>query len=181
MGFIEETGAAQHYRDARITTIYEGTTGIQANDFIGRKTARDGGGVARAVAAEMAAVARALAGERDESLAAIGKALAAAVKSCEEALGWMLEAYNGDSRAAHAGAVAYLELWGIATGGWQLARSARIAAAKLQAGGAHAEFLRAKIATARYYAENLLPQTGALAHAVTQGSQAALALAADDF
>ncbi len=93
MGFIEETGAAQHYRDARITTIYEGTTGIQANDFIGRKTARDGGAVARAVAAEIATVARALREERDPALQAIGAALGTGVEAAEEALEWMLAAY----------------------------------------------------------------------------------------
>src|SRR6185295_11726271 len=102
MGFIEETGAAQHYRDARIITIYEGTTGIQANDFIGRKTARDGGGVARAITAEMEHVAAELASDADPNLKAIGSRLTEAVAAARSAVEWMAPAVGTNPRAAHA-------------------------------------------------------------------------------
>src|SRR5437870_8751847 len=148
MGFIEETGAAQHYRDARIITIYEGTTGIQANDFIGRKTARDGGAVARSVAAEIHSVARSLAETRDASLQDIGGALRAAVEAAEAALEWIVRTYGSDARAAHAASVPYLELWGLAAGGWQMARAALAAAKRLARADGDADFYRAKITTA---------------------------------
>jgi alkylation response protein AidB-like acyl-CoA dehydrogenase len=181
MGFIEETGAAQHYRDARIITIYEGTTGIQANDFIGRKTARDGGAVARDVLAQAGDVAQACTAGRDARVRPIGAALAAAVQSAAAALEWLLKAYGDDPRAAHAVAVPYLELWGLTAGGWQMARAAQAAARLLAAGEGDAAFLEAKLATALYYAEALLPQAQSLARMVTQASGAALALAATQF
>src|SRR2546427_6816577 len=118
MGFIEETGAAQHYRDARIITIYEGTTGIQANDLIGRKTARDGGAIARTVAADVDRVAAHLASHPDASLRAIGLRLAAATASLQETIDWMVTTYAGNVRMAYAAAVPYLKLWGLVAGGW---------------------------------------------------------------
>ncbi|MDQ6618381.1 MAG: acyl-CoA dehydrogenase, partial [Pseudomonadota bacterium] len=181
MGFIEETGAAQHYRDARIITIYEGTTGIQANDFIGRKTARDGGAVARAVAADIAALGRELAAHADPALKRIGDGLVAAVTDLETGLGWMLNAYQSDARAAHAVAVPYLELWGVVIGGAQLARAATIASARLDPDTGHADFMRAKIATALFYATHLLPQTGGLARSIVDGAENALALSVEQF
>jgi len=181
MGFIEETGAAQYVRDARITTIYEGTTGIQANDFIGRKTARDAGAVARHVAAEIDKIAAKLAARAEPALQAIGVQLAAATADLQSALDWMVPAYARDPRAAHAGAVAYLKLWGLAVGGWQMGRAALICADRLAAGEGDAAFQHAKIATARYYAEALLPQVSALAHTAMHGGDAALALAAEAF
>ncbi len=181
MGFIEETGAAQHVRDARITTIYEGTTGIQANDFIGRKTARDAGAVAKSVAADIEKVATSLAARSEPSLQAIGIRLAAVASEVVEAVDWMVPACAQDTRAAHAGAVAYLKLWGLAVGGWQMGRAALVAADRLAAGEGDAAFHRAKIATARFYAECLLPQAAGYAHAVIHGGEATLALAADAF
>jgi 3-(methylthio)propanoyl-CoA dehydrogenase len=181
MGFIEETGAAQHLRDARITTIYEGTTGIQANDLIGRKTARDAGAVAKAVAAEIDKVAARLAGRTEPALQAIGVALAAATAELQAAIDWMVPAYGEHARAAHAGAVAYLKLWGLAAGGWQMGRAALIAGDKLDSGDGDAQFMHAKIATARYYADALLPQVSGLSHAIIYGGESALALAADAF
>ena len=181
MGFIEETGAAQHVRDARIITIYEGTTGIQANDFIGRKTARDAGAVARHVAAEIDKVAAKLAARTEPALQAIGVQLAAATADVQAAVEWMVPAYGHAPRAAHAGAVAYLELWGLAVGGWQMGRAALICADRLAAGEGDAAFQHAKIATARYYADALLPQVSALAHTVIHGGESALALAAEAF
>jgi len=181
MGFIEETGAAQHVRDARIITIYEGTTGIQANDFIGRKTARDAGAVARHVAAEIDKVAAKLAARTEPALQAIGVQLAAATADLQAAVDWMVPAYGREPRAAHAGAVAYLKLWGLAVGGWQMGRAALICADRLAAGEGDAAFQHAKIATARYYADALLPQVSALAHTVIHGGESALALAAEAF
>src|SRR5512135_2592428 len=157
MGYIEETGAAQHFRDARITTIYEGTTGIQANDFIGRKTSRDNGAEARAVLADVHAVTTRMREHGDEALRAIGVALGRAAAAVEEALDWMIEAQRDDTRAAHAAAVGYLKAWGLLTGGWQLARCAEAAARRLASGEGDADFMRAKIVTAQYYAANLLP------------------------
>jgi alkylation response protein AidB-like acyl-CoA dehydrogenase len=181
MGFIEETGAAQHYRDARIITIYEGTTGIQANDLIGRKTARDGGAIARQVLAQAGAEAQACIGSRDLRLRTIGGALSIAVDRVGAALDWMLSTYPGDARAAHASAVPYLELWGVAVGGWQMARAARAAVRRMEGGDGDTAFLEAKLATALYYAEALLPQTAALATVVTQAGDATLALRAEQF
>ena len=181
MGYIEETGAAQHYRDARIITIYEGTTGIQANDLIGRKTARDGGATARLVAAQIDKVSAHLASQADSALNAIGLRLAAATASLQSAIDWVVQTYATQPRIAHAGSVPYLKLWGLVAGGWQLARSAKIAADRLQAGDGDPAFMRAKIATALFYAECLLPQADALAQSVVNGSATALALSADQF
>jgi alkylation response protein AidB-like acyl-CoA dehydrogenase len=181
MGFIEETGAAQDYRDARITTIYEGTTAIQANDLIGRKTARDGGAVARAVSGEVGKVAAELAASNNADLKAIGGELAAANAALAEAVDWVVQAVAGAPRAAHAASVPYLRLWGVVAGGWQLARGARAAEKRLAEGSDDAEFLRGKIATARFYADCLLPQANALSQAITRGSEAVLALADAQF
>jgi acyl-CoA dehydrogenase len=181
MGYIEETGAAQHYRDARIITIYEGTTGIQANDLIGRKTARDAGATAGKVAAQIDKVAAHLASQDDASLNAIGLRLAAATASLQSAIEWVVKTYATNARVAHAGSVPYLKLWGLCAGGWQLGRAARIAAEKLRAGEGDASFMRAKIATAQFYAESLLPQAEALAQSVVSGSATVLALSADQF
>ena len=181
MGFIEETGAAQHLRDARITTIYEGTTGIQANDLIGRKTARDAGAVAKAIAGEIDKIAARLAARTEPSLQAIGLQLAAATADVKAAVEWMVPSYGQHPRQAHAGAVAYLKLWGLAVGGWQMGRAALVAADKLAAGGGDRKFLEAKIATARFYADSLLPQVSALSHSIVHGGESALALTADEF
>jgi acyl-CoA dehydrogenase len=181
MGYIEETGAAQHLRDARITTIYEGTTGIQANDFIGRKTARDGGAVARMVADEMEKVAQELSGHADANLKAIGAQLSEGVAAVRAAAAWLVPTYGAQTRLAHAVAVPYLKLWGIVTGGWQLGRGALVAAKHLREGTGDARFLTAKIHTARYYADSILSQAGALGRSITQASDAALAMTVEQF
>ncbi len=181
MGFIEETGAAQHYRDARITTIYEGTTGIQANDLIGRKTARDGGVQARSIAAEIAKLAVELEAHPNPDLEAIGAQLKRAASAAAKAVDWVVPAYGRNTRVAHAGAVPYLELWGIVVGGWQLGRAALVAARQLAAGAGDAKFLSAKIHTARFYADYLLPRAAGLAHTVTEGGESALAIGAEQF
>jgi len=181
MGFIEETGAAQHYRDARIITIYEGTTGIQANDLIGRKTARDGGATASAVAAEIDRVAAHLASHADATLRDIGLKLAAATAALQSAIDWLVPAYGSSVRLAHASAVPYLKLWGLVAGGWQMGRAALVATTRLAQNNGDADFDRAKVATARYYADCLLPQADGLAQAITQGSDSVLALTAEQF
>jgi acyl-CoA dehydrogenase len=181
MGFIEETGAAQDYRDARITTIYEGTTAIQANDLIGRKTARDGGVVARSVIGEIAALATVLSADANGALVPIGNELQSAAAALKSAVDWVVPAYGKASRAAHAASVPYLRLWGLVAGGWQLARGAQVAARLLAENKGDATFYRGKIATARFYAECLLPQAAALARAITLGSESVLALSDEQF
>jgi 3-(methylthio)propanoyl-CoA dehydrogenase len=181
MGFIEETGAAQYYRDARIITIYEGTTGIQANDLVGRKTARDAGATANLVAAQIDKVAAHLASHADPSLNAIGLRLAAATAALQNAIDWMLASFATNPRVAYAGSVPYLKLWGVVAGGWQMGRAAKVASDKLARGEGDAAFLRAKVATARFYAESLLPLADAHAQAVVNGSPTVLALPAEQF
>jgi alkylation response protein AidB-like acyl-CoA dehydrogenase len=143
MGFIEETGAAQHYRDVRIITIYEGTTGIQANDLVGRKTARDGGEAANRVAAEIDKIAARLASHADPALNTIGLRLAAATAALQNAIGWILANYSAQPRATLAGSVPYLMLWGVVAGGWQMARAASIAVERLAHGDGDPSFPRA--------------------------------------
>ena len=181
MGFIEETGAAQDYRDARITTIYEGTTAIQANDLIGRKTARDGGVVARSVIGEIVGLATALSADANGALVPIGNELQSAAAALKSAVDWVVPAYGKASRAAHAASVPYLRLWGLVAGGWQLARGAQVAARLLAENKGDTTFYRGKVATARFYAECLLPQAAALARAITLGSESVLALSDEQF
>jgi len=176
MGFIEETGAAQHLRDARITSIYEGTTGIQANDLIGRKLARDGGRAARALIAQM----RELAANRAATagVAEIAAALTAGVDALERAADYAAENYGKDIRGVSVGAVPLLKLFGIVAGGWQLLRAASVSQRRLeepQGKRADAGFHAAKIATARFYADHVLSQAPGLAHSVVHGAAGALA------
>ncbi len=173
MGFIEETGAAQHLRDARITTIYEGTTGIQANDLVGRKIARDGGKAARAALAEMRADA-ALLPEVGE-LRAIRASLESGIGLLASCVDWVVETHAHDPRATGAGAVPLLKLFGIVAGGWQAARGALAASGKLGT-NIDQEFYAAKIGTARFYADHVLAQAHGLAHAVLHGAPGVMAL-----
>jgi len=181
MGFIEETGAAQYERDARITTIYEGTTGIQANDLIGRKIARDGGRALIAAIADMRATEHALAESAQDALAAIGARLRVGVDALVEAGRFVVSRFGDDQRAVFAGAVPFLELAGIVCGGAQLGRAALIAANKLDTGEGDTGFLQAKIATARHFADHCLTQAVGLCDTVVHGAAGALALADDQF
>jgi alkylation response protein AidB-like acyl-CoA dehydrogenase len=181
MGFIEETGAAQFLRDARITTIYEGTTGIQANDLIGRKLARESGATAKAVLEEVRALDGALAKIPGDDFTAIRSRLAAGAKAAGEAVDWLVATYPTDVRAAHAGAVPFLKLMGIVCGGWQMARAAVAAQGYLGRGEGDAAFLKAKIATARFFADHFLSQARGLRDAIVEGAPGALALAEDQF
>ncbi|WP_044527878.1 acyl-CoA dehydrogenase [Herbaspirillum sp. B65] len=179
MGFIEETGAAQYYRDARILPIYEGTTAIQANDLVGRKTARDGGAVAKGILAQVRQTVSELQG--DAQLQPIAARLGEAADALEQVVEYVVGNLKSDIKAVFAGSVPYLKMAGVVLGGWQMARAAAIAAAKLKAGEGDAKFYAAKLATARFYADQILPQ--ALAHrtAIVEGGQAVLALAEDQF
>jgi alkylation response protein AidB-like acyl-CoA dehydrogenase len=171
MGFIEETGAAQHLRDARITTIYEGTTGIQAMDLVGRKIARDGGATAKAWLGELKKLDAKLAAHPE-----IRKALADGVKAVEECVEFIVA--SKDPRAPFAGAVPFLRLMGIVAGGWQMARAAVAAEKKMSE---DQSFYEAKIATARFYADHVLVQAPALRNTVVNGSAGVMALSEDQF
>jgi len=174
VGFVEETGAAQYLRDARITPIYEGTTAIQANDLIGRKLARDGGNAAQTVVAEMRTLARTL--SADAKLSGLAPPLSAAVDALEHAIGYVVGNYATDIRAVSVGAVPMLKLFGIVAGGWQLLRSAEIAQRRLAgASGGDAAFYEAKISSARFYADYVLSQSAGLAHGIMHGAAGALA------
>ncbi len=175
MGYIEETGAAQYLRDARITTIYEGTTGIQANDLIGRKVGAEKGTTALAMIAEMRALDAPLAAA-GASFSGMRAAFTPAIDGLEAATRWLVDHYAEEPQAAAAVAVPYLKLFGTVAGGWMMARAAQIAQERRSAPGADREFLDAKLATARFYMEHLLPQAGALAQTVTTGAASTLAL-----
>jgi hypothetical protein len=181
MGFIEETGAAQHFRDARITPIYEGTTGIQAADLIGRKIAREGGKTITGVIAQMRDVQAQLVKRDDAGLAAIATTLGQGVAALEQAVQYIVATYSTDIKKASVGAVPLLELFGIVAGGWQLARAALVAQQRLAEGGGDTGFLQAKLLTARFYADHVMSAAPGLAHAVSQGAEAALLLNDEQF
>ncbi len=162
-------------RDARITTIYEGTTGIQANDLIGRKVGAEKGVTALAVIAEMRELDAQLKRAGD-GFSVMQAAYVQAVDSLESATHWLVGHYRQAPEAAAAVAVPYLKLLGTVAGGWMMARAAMIAHERVSEAGADREFLEAKLATARFYVEHLLPQAGALAQTVTQGAASTLAL-----
>ena len=176
MGYIEETGAAQHLRDARITAIYEGTTAIQANDLIGRKIAREKGVTIKGVIAEM----RTAAAQLDGDLALIGVRQTAAVDALEKAVDWLVANFSAEPKAAHAGAVPFLYLFGIVAGGWQMGRAAVIARSRL-ASGETDTFWATKLATSRFFADHFLTQAQGLAESVVAGAAGALEIADDCF
>ncbi|HEV2265188.1 MAG TPA: acyl-CoA dehydrogenase [Stellaceae bacterium] len=163
MGFIEETGAAQHWRDARIAPIYEGTNGIQANDLVGRKLLRDRGAAAADLIAEMRRDLAQIDGHDADSHLARG------IDALERATNGLLETAADDLGAALAGAEPYLRLLGTVAAGWLLARGAAAATRRLNAGASDRPFLEAKIATARFYAEHRLAQAPALLPAIAGG------------
>ena len=178
MGFVEETGAAQYLRDARITTIYEGTTGIQANDLVGRKVGYEKGATALAVIADMRKIVAALAAGE---LAKMGKSLAAAIDALEEATRWIVETYPQNPNAVFAVAVPYLRLFGTVGGGWMMARAALIAQSKRDEANADTAFYDAKITTAQFYSEHILPQAAAFRQTVINGAASVMALTEAQF
>ena len=181
MGFIEETGAAQHYRDAKILTIYEGTTAIQANDLVGRKTVRDGGAVAKAIIAQVRATEAELAAGGSADFKAILTQLSAGSKDLEAVVEYVVANMKSDIKGVFSGSVLYLKLAGIVLGGWQMARAAVIAQQKLDANEGDAGFYKAKIATARFFADHILSQSSGLRTAIIDGSAGVLALSEDQF
>jgi len=178
MGFIEETGAAQHYRDARILTIYEGTTAIQANDLVGRKTVRDGGATAKVLSQRIAETEKELAASGSADAKAVLKQLTAGRTAFDEAVAYILANAKTETKAVYAGSFAYLRLSGLVLGGWQMARSL-LSAERLRE--TDSAFYKTKIATARFFAENLLPQSGALATSIIEGGYSTNALEVEQF
>jgi hypothetical protein len=183
MGFIEETGAAQYYRDAKILTIYEGTTAIQANDLIGRKTARDGGRTAKALAAQIEATEGQLR-QGSAQAQAVAKRLAAARQAFIDVVEFVCAGAKASPNAVYAGSVPYLMLAGNLVAGWQMAR-ALLAAEQLLAGGEGEEFgaafLQAKITTARFYADHILSKAPGQRDAIVEGADCVTELALESF
>jgi 3-(methylthio)propanoyl-CoA dehydrogenase len=181
MGFVEETGAAQHLRDARITTIYEGTTGIQANDLVGRKIAREGGVTVKAWLQSLRQFDAELAGFPNPDIQALRGSLREGVEALSGAVDFVLESATKDPRAAFAGAVPFLKLMGVVAGGWQMARAAIAAERRLAAGEGDTAFQQAKITTARFYAGHVLSQAPGLRSTVRSGAACVMALPEDQF
>jgi hypothetical protein len=180
MGFIEETGAAQHYRDARILPIYEGTTAIQANDLVGRKTARDGGQTAQAIAAQIEKTEAELAKRGTSDASAMAKRLKAAREALVDVVEFVAGQTKASPNAVFAGSVPYLMLAGNVVAGWQLARSLLIAE-DLAKAGTNVAFMKAKIATARFYAEHILNKAPGLRDSIVEGADSVTALALESF
>jgi hypothetical protein len=174
MGFIEETGAAQYYRDARISAIYEGTTGIQANDLVGRKVGREGGQTALALIAEMDKLPALLLAMNDVNLRAIAARLTDSIANAKRATEWIATMFPNNPAAVFSGAVHYLKLMGTVTGGWMMARAALAAATQLKAGEGDGDFLKAKVMTARFYGDHILTMAPSFADAVVLGADSVL-------
>lgn len=181
MGFIEETGAAQHYRDAKILTIYEGTTAIQANDLVGRKTYRDAGAVAMQILAKVRETENELKVSSSSNLQAIHKHLSAGSTALEEVVTFVVNNFKTDIKGVFAGSVPYLKLAGIVLGGWQMARAAIVAERKIAAGEGDVNFLQAKITTARFFADHILSAAQGLQASIVSGAVGVLELPEDQF
>ncbi|HRL35745.1 MAG TPA: acyl-CoA dehydrogenase [Ottowia beijingensis] len=180
MGFIEETGAAQYYRDAKILTIYEGTSAIQANDLVGRKTARDDGQTAKAIAAQIEATEKELAaGSADAQ--AVARRLKAARQAFIDVVDFIAAQAKADPNAAYAGSVPYMLLAGNLVAGWQLGRALLVAEKALAGGSNDAGFMKAKIATARFYADHILTRAPGTRDAIVEGADSVMALPMDAF
>ncbi len=180
MGFIEETGAAQHYRDAKILTIYEGTTAIQANDLVGRKTSRDGGQVAKGIAAQIAATEADLAKSDSVNARAVLKRLKAAREAFIDVVEFVAGNTKASPNAVFAGSVPYLMLTGNVVAGWQMARALLVAEAELKA-GTDVEFMKAKITTARFYADHILSKAPGIRDSIVEGADSVTGLALEAF
>jgi len=181
MGFIEETGAAQYYRDAKILTIYEGTTAIQANDLVGRKTSRDGGQTAKAITAQVQQTVVALQDQGSDASVAIAKRLEAGRQAFDDVIDFIVEAAAQDPNAAYAGSVPYLMLAGNVLAGWQLARSFLIAQEAVSQGAEDSDFLHAKMVTARFYADHILSKVPGTRDGIVDGAVSVTAMALDAF
>ena len=180
MGFIEETGAAQHLRDAKILTIYEGTTAIQANDLVGRKTGRDGGAVARAIAGQIEATEGELRTRGSADSLAMARRLSAARRAFLDAVDFVTTQGKASPNAVYAGSVPYLMLTGTVMAGWQMARALLVAETRL-AEGVDVAFMQAKITTARFYGDHILNKAPALRDSIVEGAESVTALALESF
>ncbi|MBV8074436.1 MAG: acyl-CoA dehydrogenase [Candidatus Eremiobacteraeota bacterium] len=181
MGYIEETGIAQQYRDVRIAAIYEGTTGIQALDLVGRKLIRDMGTTATRVVGQMKKFAQSLEADANEDVKALAVELLRGIDALTQTSQAIGMSAMGDLRKGVACSVPYLKLWGIVAGGWQMARAAKIAADKVAAGDSDTEFYKAKLATARFFADHVLSQSRWLQHEILQGPASVMALSDEGF
>ena len=181
MGYVEETGACQHFRDARITTIYEGTTGIQANDLVGRKIIREEGESARALIGDIRALDGVLASNTQPAAAVIRSTLADGADGLAQVVDWLLDAAKRDPRLPAAASVHVLNLFGTVIGGYEMAKAALAAARRLDAGDGDPHFLQAKIATARFYAEQIMPRAASLMPIIVHGSHSVMSLDVDQF
>ncbi len=181
MGYVEETGIAQQYRDVRITSIYEGTTGIQAMDLVGRKLIRDMGSTATATIGRMKKFAEELKSSKDGNCAAIAGVLEQGIDALVDASQWIGMNAMSDLNTAFACSVPYLKLWGVVAGGWQMARAAKIAAERAGDAGDDAEFYKAKVATARFYADHVLSQAFWYTHQIKEGAGDVMALTPEHF
>lgn len=180
MGFIEETGCAQYYRDAKILTIYEGTTAIQANDLVGRKTARDGGQTAKALAAQIEVCEQELTRSASADALAMAKRLAAARQAFVEVVEFVAGNTKAQPNDVYAGSVPYLMLTGNLMAGWQMARALLVAQEQI-AQGEDVAFMQAKIITARFYADHILTKVPGLRDAIVQGASCVTALPLEQF
>jgi alkylation response protein AidB-like acyl-CoA dehydrogenase len=181
MGYIEESGAPQHLRDARITSIYEGTNGIQANDLIGRKVARDKGETAAEFIAMMRELDADLGAASGEHISVIRSQLRTALDDLADATSWLVETFPAQPRLPAAGAVYYLRLLGTVAGGWMMAKAAFVAERKLAAGEGDPHFLHAKTISSRFFADHYLSRTGGLRRAFVEGGNVLQALEPEDF
>jgi len=175
MGFVEETGVAQHYRDARITTIYEGTTGIQAQDLVGRKVIGDNGNAIKELISEMRKISIA------DDLELSQENYKRSVQDLEQATTWLLNNYKDDVYAPNSIAFNFLMLMGTVCGGWQMLRAATIAKKEIHAGNDETGFYKTKLATARFYCEHFLPRTNAYSQEILAGSESIMSLDENQF
>jgi hypothetical protein len=180
MGFIEETGAAQYDRDAKILTIYEGTTAIQANDLIGRKTGRDGGQTAKGIAAQVAKTEADLRMSGSVNALAMAARLQAAREAFLDVVDFVVAGAKTSPHAVFAGSVPYLMLTGNLVAGWQMARALLAAQAQV-AKGEDAAFMQSKITTARFYADHILVEVPGMRDSIVEGADSVTELALDAF
>jgi alkylation response protein AidB-like acyl-CoA dehydrogenase len=180
MGFIEETGAAQYYRDAKILTIYEGTTAIQANDLVGRKTARDGGQMAKGLARQIEATEALLTLSATEDALAVAKRLKAAREAFLDVVNFVASNTKSSPNAVFSGSVPYLMLAGNLMAGWQMGRALLVAQSEVSQ-GTDEGFMKAKIITARFYADHLLTKAPGMRDAIVEGAASVTSLAIEAF
>ncbi len=180
MGFIEETGAAQYYRDAKILTIYEGTTAIQANDLVGRKTARDGGQTAKALAVQVAQTESELMASGNADAQAVAKRLKAAREAFVDVVDFVAGNTKAHPNDVFAGSVPYLMLAGNLMAGWQLGRALLVAISP-EAQAQDAAFMSAKVVTARFYADHILAKAPGVRDSIVEGAGSVTAMALDAF